>query len=110
MSNRGLALRDHPLMTYRRVKNWPPVWTQQTGNGNGVPKTLTGEIGVLTQIISEPMLSKKCFLVIEHDNERYVGTLLFDDSMFCWLVSKMMQTHLGWAIKDIGDLDITFTL
>jgi hypothetical protein len=102
-----IELRDHPRLSYRGMHSWPPLWTQRGTNGN---KTLRGEVGILRQVNGDSRSNRRCFLVIEHEGERYVGTLLFDDHVFCWLVSKVLKTHIGWPIKDIGALDMSFTL
>jgi hypothetical protein len=47
--------------------------------------------------------------VIEHEGERYIGALLLDDHTFCWLVSKVLKTHIGCSIKEIGALDMSFS-
>jgi hypothetical protein len=41
------TLRDHPIMSYRGVPNWPPVWTQTRSDG---VKKLRGELGVLIYV------------------------------------------------------------
>jgi hypothetical protein len=79
-----VKLREHPLLKYRRVCNWPPVWTQHTNTG---VKTLTGEIGILLYVHARHQPSNKCFLVIEHGREKFVGTLIFDDEAFCGQIS-----------------------
>ena len=38
----GMNLRDHQLMCYRPIPNWPPVWIC-----GAVNKRVTGEVGVL---------------------------------------------------------------
>jgi hypothetical protein len=102
-----LQLRDHPQMKYRGLRNWPPVWTQTGTGGN---RNATGELGILRQVNGDSRSKRRCFLVIEHEGERYIGALLFDDHVFCWLISKVLRSHLGWSIKDVGDLDLSFTL
>jgi len=47
---------------------------------------------------------------MEHEQERHIGAILFDDSTFCWLIFNVLKSHLGWPIKDIDDLDLSFTL
>lgn len=99
-----MKLRAHPLMTYRQVPNWPPVWTQTTKTGR---RTIKGEIGVLKYVYtSGGVPSDKCFLVIEHENEQYVGTLLFDNLTFCAQLCAMLQSQVGRSIQQIGDLDV----
>jgi hypothetical protein len=102
-----VALRDHPLMQYRGARNWPPVWSQAGTNGK---KTATGEVGILKQVNGDSRSNKRCFLVIEHEGERYIGALLFDDAIFCWLISRVLKSHIGWSVKDLGELDLSFTL
>ena len=67
-------------------------------------------IGILRQVNGEDGFCTRCFLVIEHDGQRYVGALLFDDAMFCGFITKFLQSYIGLPIKDIGDLDISFTV
>jgi hypothetical protein len=38
-----------------------------------------------------------------------VGALLFADSVFCSQVCALLQQHLGRSIKEIGDLEVSFT-
>ena len=96
-------LRDHPLMSYRGMTNWPPVWCR-TGE-----ETLSGEIGVLVNADSDRS-GKKCYLTIDFESRRYLGTLLFSDEKMCWLITKTLKNRVGLSIKEIGDLDMSFTL
>jgi hypothetical protein len=99
----AMKLRDHPLMSYRGVSNWPPVWCR-TGR-----QTLTGEIGVLANADTDRSGSR-CYISIDFENERYCGTLLFTDVAFCWFIAKMFKNRIGASIKEIGDLDLSYTL
>jgi hypothetical protein len=75
-----VKLSDHPLMSHRGVHNWPPVWSHGTGKNQ---KVVMGEIGILRYVHSVNPEAKKFYLVIEYENENYVGTLIFDDLAFC---------------------------
>jgi len=103
----AMQLREHPLMRHRGSPSWPPVWTQVTEKGT---KTVKGEVGVLRYVHGRPAISNKCFLVIEQQQERYVGCLIFDDLAFCAQITEVLKGHYGRAIKDIGDLDVSQTL
>jgi hypothetical protein len=46
-------------------------------------KTVNGEIGVLRYVHANSEVSNKCYLVIDHENEKYVGWIVFDDNAFC---------------------------
>lgn len=39
-----MLLRNHPLMSYKGIPNWPPIWTWTDGVENTRPR---GEIGIL---------------------------------------------------------------
>ena len=71
-----MLLRDHPLMTYRGLHNWPPVWSCTDGR-NQHPK---GEVGTLKAVFRSDMQPpNRCFLLISHEGSEYLGCLLFDD-------------------------------
>jgi hypothetical protein len=42
-----MLLRNHPLMRYRGIASWPPVWTWI---GGGEKKRPRGEIGILRSV------------------------------------------------------------
>ena len=102
-----VTLRNHPSMLYRGARNWPPIWTQAGRHG---AKTARGELGVLTKVSGDQRSTQRFYLAIEYEGERYIGTLLFDDPVFGWLISKVLRSHLGWPIQEIGSLDLGFTV
>lgn len=102
-----MKLREHPLMRYRGVSNWPPVWTPSSG-GAVLSSSLKGEIGTLKELDCESITSKSCNLMIEYDNQDYIATLLFDDGMFCWLTCVELKKHIGKSLKEIGNLDLPY--
>ena len=102
-----MQLRNHPFMRRHGITNWPPVWTQPKKYGN---KTKRGEVGVLTYVFTKNNTTNRGHLVIEPENERYVGSLIFDDVEFCWLISNALQNHVGRSVRNIGDLDLSYTL
>jgi len=101
-----MKLRDHPLMNYQGVKNWPPIWTCAR---NGGIATVKGEVGVLTYVHANARLSSRLSLVMDYEAETYVGTLIFASQAFCKQVSDVLRLHLNRPIKDIGDLDLVQT-
>jgi hypothetical protein len=102
-----MELRHHPLMNCGSIKNWPPAWAQAMKDGG---KTAEGEIGILKYALTDRRISNKCFLVIEHGNERYNATLSFTDAKFFLLVTHVLKNHVGRTIKEIGDLDLSSSL
>jgi hypothetical protein len=77
-------------------------------NNNRGVKILKGEVGVLIYVHAGGA-SNTCYLVIEHENQNYNGSLVFDDARSCRQIIDLLQQHLGRSIKEIGDLDVSFT-
>jgi|SRR5215471_14528959 len=102
-----MLLRDHPLMTYRRLPNWPPAWLCTDGYDQH-PK---GEVGTLKAVFRSDMQPpNRCFLLTTHQESEYLGCLLFDDQAFCCQVMELLKTHSNRSIAEIGSLDVTYTL
>jgi hypothetical protein len=102
-----MELRHHPLMSYRGVPTWPPVWVW-TGGGERVERRITGEIGTLLEVVLPDIEPRcRCQLTIQHDAARYLGVLLFDEPFFCRQVYGFLQGCCGRLIRDIGSMDIS---
>jgi hypothetical protein len=104
-----MLLRDHPLMSYRGLPNWPPVWICKDDVLN--KKQQRGEVGVLKTVTgcgTQPLNS--CFLHIEHEGLSYIGCLLFDDLAFCGQLVKLLRGNLNRPIAEIGSIDLAHTL
>ena len=97
-----LKLREHPLMRYRGISNWPPVWVQESG-----ARKFSGEIGILKYVFSRHAPSSKCYLIIEYDHEALVGTLYFDNEFFCERIAGLLRSQVGHTLMTIGDLDVS---
>lgn len=80
------------------------MWTCAAKNG---AKTVTGEVGVLTYVYANSRVSNKCYLIIEHEQQKYIGCLIFDDRSFCEQVSLLLRRQVGRTIQAIGDLDLS---
>jgi len=104
-----MKLRDHPLMTRRSgMTNWPPLWTSLTRDKSQWP---TGEVGILQQAWMHGQLDNCLFLFIEHHQSGfYTGSMSFDEAGFCDQLYRLMKSKLGRSIKEIGDLDLSYTL
>ena len=93
-----MKLRGHPLLQ----QCWPPRWL--AFYGPRVP--LAGELGVLEDIRLSSVGKKRCILLMEHDETRYIAELQFDDEAFCQHFVELVEQHRGKPIAQIGDLDI----
>jgi hypothetical protein len=88
-------------------KTWPPLWTTTHHDQNDKP---TGEIGTLEQVIVHELLDNKIFLFILFQSFRYMGFMSFDDLAFCSQIHTLLKANIGRSLKEIGDVDLSFTL
>ena len=102
-----MKLRDHPLMSYNGVPNWPPAWIWIDGPEDKQPE---GELGILRTVLLSKHWANRCFLLIFYEESSYMGCLLFDNEVFCCQVTKLLQANSSRRIADIGDLDLSHTL
>ena len=107
-----VKLRDHPLMSYRGVRNWPPVWSRGfTRRGLNLEReSIRDEIGILRHATMVEQIPTRCFLFMEYDRRTYTGALLFDDAPFCRQIVQRLEFYIGCSIKEIGDIEVDFTL
>jgi hypothetical protein len=103
-----MHLRDHPLIRYRGLPSWPPVWSP--ANPKSHLKALRGEIGRLEYVLPNTTCNNRCFLIIGHEGHPYVGCLFVDDSVFCTQLVTVLEDHAGFTIKEIGDLELSGSL
>jgi len=102
-----MILRDHPLMSYRGLSNWPPVWTWRGGAGED--KRPRGEIGILRDVfLSQVEPRTRLYLIMEHERAEYMGCLLFNDATLCRQICELLDKHRGCPIADIGSLDVGY--
>lgn len=102
-----MQLRDHPLMSFHGVTNWPPIWTQGTEKNKKIVKD---EVGILRYVHDVNPGSHKIYLVIDYEREHYVGTLAFDDIQFRHQITNLLRQQIGHPIEEIGALDLSHTL
>ena len=98
-------------MRYQGAHNWPPVWV--AGLHGGLDRkgpSIRGEIGILRYVTMIEQAPPRCFLVMEHDSRTYTGALLFDDALFCLQIARLLESLISSSMKEIGDIDVGFTL
>jgi hypothetical protein len=102
-----MKLRDHPLLSCRKIRTWPPSWKRIGGEGDKHPK---GEVGTLKQVkfVDGPFVSR-CFLWIEHEEGTYLGCVLLSDASFGQEVSELLQDNYGQSLEYIGCLNISYS-
>lgn len=104
-----MQLRDHPnLVRNSGYAVWPPHWT--TTRHEDFNEKPHGEIGILLDVVMQPLIDNKIFMFVDQKGKRYIGLLSFDDRAFCSDLFKLLELQIGRSIKEIGDLDLTFTL
>ena len=99
-----MEVRNHPLMVFKGVPNWPPAWIWTSGPANARPK---GEIGTLRDIWQSTINPDTCFISIVYDESTYLGLLLFDDPNFCRRVCESLKAKCGQSVQEIGGLDFS---
>jgi hypothetical protein len=100
-----MELRKHPLISYRGIPSWPPVWTWIGGNGNERPK---GEVGILKQVKPvDGQFVNRCFLWMQYQDSTYLGCLLFTATPFCHQLSNLLEKNCGQSVEYIGGLDLS---
>ena len=102
-----MKLHNHPVLSYHGLPSSPPIWVPIKPAYETT--TLKGEIGTLTHTISNA-LAKKCYLRMVYENAAYMGCLLCSDVAFCSQVAAALEDNRGRTIKEIGDLDFSFTM
>jgi hypothetical protein len=103
-----MLLRDHPLMQYHGVPNWPPALTWTDGPENRHPR---GEIGILKEVaLTKITPADRCYLYIDYEGSEYIGCLLIDDPAFCSQIVKLLQGYCNRPIAEIGSIDLAHTL
>src|SRR3954465_13911083 len=96
----SLQLREHPLTVKSGVKTWPPFWITSSGDA------ASGEIGILHDVLIGVLEPTTLFLFIEFQGFRYVGSMSFDDPIFCQKICDLLKQNVGRSIKEIGDLEV----
>ncbi len=103
-----MKLRDHPLMTRKSgMQSWPPYWAATTGDQSQWPK---GEVGTLQKAWMHGNIPNCVFLFIEHEGEFDTGSVYVDNAPFCRHLCEVCKSMVGHPIKEIGDLDLAYTL
>jgi hypothetical protein len=103
-----MKLRDHPLMTYKDVRSWPPAWLWRGGYETTHPH---GEVGILKEVIPSTVACyNSCFLIMEHCGAEYIGVLFLSDPAFCRQIHALLVENCGETILEIGDIDLSYML
>jgi hypothetical protein len=107
-----VALRDHRLMSYRTLANWPPVWTPRRRGAGGeiapVRASLRGEIGTLKEAhLATNVRPPRIYLIVTHEGSEYIGSLLFDNALFCQQICEFLKQQIGKTISETGGLDVS---
>jgi hypothetical protein len=100
-----MELRNHPLMSYGAVPNWPPSWLCIGGQMAAQP---VGEIGVLKEVVLSRISDRpRIFLIVKHEGGEYMGCLLFKHDMACCQIFELLRTQIGHTLEEIGGFDLS---
>ena len=101
-----MLLRDHPLMSYMGLPNWPPTWTWIEGREDKHPK---GEIGTLRAVLLSGTRPSRCLLLMSYEDSFYKGCLRFDDEVFFKHIVEVLQGCSNHSIAEIGSVHLMYT-
>ena len=104
----AMKFRDHPLMSYKGLRSWPPTWILPSLS-EAKPPRVEGEVGILTDVRMYDLLSCRIFIGIKHMGNRYLGCLFLDDPAFCQEIYNLLRICIGTFTKDVGDTDLSHT-
>jgi hypothetical protein len=88
-------------------RSWPPRWTTTHLTKDDKP---IGEVGTLEDVMMTELIDNKVFMFMQCEGLRYMGFIGFDDITFCSPICTLLKAHIGRSIKEIGDLDLSYTL
>src|SRR5215831_3698744 len=97
-----MKLRDCTLLSYRGVSSWPPIWVGWNSKQLDQSKTETAVLKDVTLSTAAP----RCYVMIEHEGEEYLGSLLFEDHNACLRVYQLLLSHRGERIRQVSEIDI----
>jgi hypothetical protein len=60
------------------------------------------------QVLMNDQFDKMVFLRILHQGTPYLGAMQFEEPTFRDKVFTFLQSHMGYSIKEIGDMDVPF--
>lgn len=109
-------MRDHPLMSYKGQRNWPPAWMWI---GKGRNKYPHGEVGILKSVkicVADPddpgsvIPYNRLYLTMDYLGARYMGCVLFDDAATCRQIGKILSRQRGRRMQSIGGLELSHLL
>lgn len=109
-------MRDHPLMSYKGQRNWPPAWMWI---GKGRNKYPHGEVGILKSVkicVADPddpnsvTPYNRLYLTMDYLGARYMGCVLFEDAATCRQIGQILSRQRGRRMQSIGGLDLNHLL
>ena len=85
-------------------------WSLQLAAGLDSGASLLGEVGILKHAMRYDRMPNGFVLAIEHAREQYLCFLIFDEGSFCMLIYDVLEARIGWSIKELGSLAVTYIL
>jgi hypothetical protein len=97
-----MKLKNHPLMKYHNVPNWPPSYLTPDCR-----QELIEELGILRGVTLDARTPNRCFLTVEVNGLGYASWLKFDNEAFRRRFMDTIDAHLNKPIKAIGELEVS---
>jgi hypothetical protein len=96
-----MKLKDHRLMQYHNIPNWPPSYLTSDYRQETIDAS-----GILRSVTLDTRSANRCFLMVEMGGLGYVSWVKFDDAGFRARFVKTVSGHLNKRMKEIGDLEL----
>lgn len=96
-----MKLKDHRLMQYRNVPNWPPSYLTWDCR-----QEIIDEFGILRAVTLDTRSANRCFLMVEMEGLGYVSWIKFDNAAFRARFVATVGGYLNRRIKDIGNVEV----
>ena len=65
-----------------------------------------GEVGILRDVRRYAASTNRCFLVIEQEQELYVGCIHLENRLLCDEIYQLLSKEIGQSLASIGAVDI----
>ncbi len=63
-------------------------------------------MGTLQDVRRYEASTNRCFLVIEHEQEFYIGCIHLENRLLCDEIYELLSKEIGQSLESIGALDI----
>lgn len=105
-----MELREHPRLSFRDGRAWPPTWMKMHEGGAKNREILEGEIGLLKDVLYYPNQPSHLFLIMGHEGSEYMSCISLSDPPSGEKIARILQRYCGLSMELIGSLNVSENL